>query len=147
MSISEKELAEMMVRNPALKVHTETIYQGKRHKVCPHCHSDTAYDEHEEANLLPHSDDLCSMCNRRWVTDYSKWSKEMKVWTAENDGYCIGVYSSYDKAVEGIKERYAEPYIVEWETNGSDLVGKYRAVQGYSTEHTEVFNFIEWEIK
>jgi len=72
----------------------------------------------------------------------------MEVWLAESGEYedrgVDGIYVSLDVAIACIKASYGPPYIVQWDEPTTDtdrettLRGHFKAVRGYSVEHTYV---------
>jgi hypothetical protein len=84
----------------------------------------------------------------------------ISVWVAEayDDGsWVIGVYDSLNAAVVGIKADYPPPYKVEWQAPEQEetypaavrwwLMGRFKAVAGYSTKHTASFSITEWPVE
>jgi hypothetical protein len=71
----------------------------------------------------------------------------MIVWLVEEGEYedrgVVGVYSSIDNAVTGIKAQYPSPYIVKWKLKEKTLIGYFAKVTGYSTKHTEEYDISE----
>ena len=78
----------------------------------------------------------------------TKQEEIREVWVVESGEYeqrgIDGIFSSKTKAIEGIKAHYQSPYIVAWETAGTGLLGHFKEVPNYSTEHSCQFDIERW---
>lgn len=76
----------------------------------------------------------------------------MSVWLAWGGEYedvrVDGVYSSKERAIEGIKAQYPPPYKIRWEIDDTGyLVGDfYEFVMDTQAQHVERWSFVEYAV-
>lgn len=80
----------------------------------------------------------------------------MDVWVIETGEYeqrfVWAVASSPEKATELVKQAYGKPYKVQWKELQKDdencytLEGKFSSVNGYSTSHTDYWEFSRYPV-